>query len=213
MPRSKRARPQPKVKRKASPKREPVQAPPSVRELARRLGLARTTVKDGLDAGRCPKGAKRDAKGRWQIVDIDLAVREWYETASRPSPAIAPTNGNGNGSETGSLNQAQQRLALERTESLKLARLQKQGRLIDRAVAAREAFDIARTVRDSILGVPDRISAELAAETDQARVHRRLEEELRGALSALAEVLAGEATHAEPGTPDGDHGRDGDALR
>ncbi len=88
-----------------------------------------------------------------------------------------------------SLSDAQRRATLERARSYQLANLEKQGRLIDKACEDRRDFERARTVRDAILGVPDRLAAELAAETDAARLHAKLSEELRKALGALAELL------------------------
>lgn len=49
----------------------------------------------------------------------------------------------------------------------------------------REAFRLARVTRDSMLNIPDRLAAELAAETNQFKIHRRLTEEIRLALSDL----------------------------
>ena len=43
----------------------------------------------------------------------------------------------------------------------------------------------ARQVRDSLLNLPDRLAAELAAETNQFKVHQRLVKEIRRALEEL----------------------------
>jgi hypothetical protein len=49
----------------------------------------------------------------------------------------------------------------------------------------RESFRTARQVRDSLLNLPDRLAAELAAETNQFKVHQRLVKEIRRALEEL----------------------------
>ena len=60
--------------------------------------------------------------------------------------------------------------------------------LVSAAEVESDAFKIARTVRDRILQVPDRIAATLAAEMDSQAVRRILEDELRIALKALTDA-------------------------
>lgn len=160
------------LKRKpAKPKSKPRLKGCSLRAFARKIGKSHTAVEKAIASGRLSESIGHDAKGRPRILDVQQAVREWE----------------GRGF---SLSDAQRRATLERARSYRLANLQKQGRLYDRALAKREAFECARTIRDSMLNIPDRLSAELAAETDAARVHSRLEEEIRKALVVLSEVLA-----------------------
>ena len=45
---------------------------------------------------------------------------------------------------------------------------------------------LARTVRDGLLNLPDRVAHELAHETDPSAVHLRLSSEIRAVLTALA---------------------------
>lgn len=60
------------------------------------------------------------------------------------------------------------------------------GKLVDTADVKKQAFKLARGVRDAMMNIPDRVSHELAAQTDPARVHQRLTEEIRQALADLA---------------------------
>lgn len=82
----------------------------------------------------------------------------------------------------------QRKLELE-TEILETRLRQTEGELIDKADERAQDFQIARTVRDAILAVPERVSAILAAERDPAKVELTLRLELRKALSHLARVL------------------------
>ena len=50
-----------------------------------------------------------------------------------------------------------------------------------------EAFKMARLTRDAMLAIPDRLAAEIAAETDTFKVHTRITEEIRKALESLGE--------------------------
>ncbi|QBQ98178.1 hypothetical protein [Paraburkholderia pallida] len=68
-------------------------------------------------------------------------------------------------------------------ELLELAQLR--GSLISVAEAQRLAFTALRTVRDAVMNVAVRVKDELAAETDEARIQQRLEDELASALGAV----------------------------
>jgi hypothetical protein len=173
----------------------------SLRAFARRLGVSHTAVEKAIATGRLARSVVRDRHGKPRIADPEVATREWVDNVTKPAP---PTNAVGGFS---SLAEAQRRLAVERARKLRIENLQKQGRLIDRSLASSQSFDCARTVRDAILGVPDRIAAELAAETDTGRVHRRLENELRVALASLAEVLSDETADLGVAAGGGAHGR------
>jgi phage terminase Nu1 subunit (DNA packaging protein) len=76
-----------------------------------------------------------------------------------------------------------------------LARLkyeEQAGKLIDAEAVQNEAFKIARTVRDALMNLPDRVAAEFAGETNQFRIHTRLSEEIRKALVAIKENYGSE---------------------
>jgi hypothetical protein len=64
------------------------------------------------------------------------------------------------------------------------------GELVDRHEEDRRDYEMARTVRDQMQVIPDRISPQLAAETDAGRIHSLLAEEIRQTLLALSETLA-----------------------
>jgi hypothetical protein len=59
------------------------------------------------------------------------------------------------------------------------------GKLISAEKVRTDAFVLGRTLRDAIMAVPDRISAQLASESDQHAVHRILLTELTLALEEL----------------------------
>ena len=70
----------------------------------------------------------------------------------------------------------------------KLAKLEyehKIGQLVDRESVEREAFRVARVVRDAMLSIPDRLAALVTAETDQAKNHAILTKEIMAALKGL----------------------------
>jgi len=58
-------------------------------------------------------------------------------------------------------------------------------KVVDVEKAQREYYEMARKVRDCMTAIPDRISAQLAAETNQFKVHKKLMDEIRIALRSL----------------------------
>ena len=60
------------------------------------------------------------------------------------------------------------------------------GELIEAEQVKRDAAHCAKQLQSSILNVPDRVAAQLAAESDYTEVHRILSEALRTALSSVS---------------------------
>ena len=61
----------------------------------------------------------------------------------------------------------------------------RRGSLVDRGEVQREAFRLARELRDTLQAIPDHVADVLAAEKDAAKVHATLSAEIATALSAL----------------------------
>jgi hypothetical protein len=75
----------------------------------------------------------------------------------------------------------------------KLRRLEfetKQGRLIEADAVRKTIADAVRTMRDGILGLPDRLATVLAAESDPKKVHVSLKTELSRELEGLAHAIS-----------------------
>lgn len=182
-----RRRPAPKRASRARKPSPPARAAAlSLRGLARRLEVNLWAVQKAVASGRLSKCLGRDSSGSVRVVDVDLALQEWAERATQGA-ALTP----GGGGE-GTLSEAQRLVHIERREQLRISNLQRAGRLVDRGEVERTSFEVARTVRDRILAVPDRVAPQLAAETDSARVRQMLERELRAALVSLVELLGGD---------------------
>jgi phage terminase Nu1 subunit (DNA packaging protein) len=62
---------------------------------------------------------------------------------------------------------------------------EKEEKLCDAEKVKREAFSMARSVRDAVNSIPDRVANQFAAETDSVVIHQALSEELRKALERL----------------------------
>jgi phage terminase Nu1 subunit (DNA packaging protein) len=178
---------------------------------AKRRGVSVEAVSKAVESERltvlvCPKGV------RW--LDPERADREWAEN-SDPSKVIggeAAAAAARDELAKGSLRKFSQETSEETLDdeedeekktvvayhvsrarkeaaNAELAELNlnaRRGTLVESDKVKAEAFRVARTVRESVLGIPDRIAASLAAETDTSRVHLALTRELRQALEELA---------------------------
>ncbi len=152
----------------------------SLRAFAKRLKVSHQAVAKAIARGRLAKSVGTTPAGKPTIIDVDVALREWSENAAKPVKS-------GNRI---SLSEAQGRVAFERARGLQLANEEKLKRLIPIDKAERTGFECARAIRDAMLNLPARLSAELAAETDPGKVHLRLDAEIRLALEAAAVRLA-----------------------
>lgn len=75
------------------------------------------------------------------------------------------------------------RIAKEKEEiELKILK----GDFVERRSLQAKSFKLGRIVRDAMLNIPDRVAADVAAETDAFKIHSRLTKEIREALTALA---------------------------
>lgn len=204
-----------KAARKARPSRasrKPKGA--SLRAFAASVGVTHPAVIKAIRSGRLARSIAKDAKGRPRIVDAALAGVEWRAGSAKPGPSSgngkhtlpgAPAPGAPPGTLPGTLTEAQLRVTFQREVKLELENMKSRGQLLDAVEERRRDFECARTVRDNILNVPDRLAAELAAESDPKRIHARLDEELRSALEVIAEALGGLDDVDQPGAAAGDH--------
>lgn len=62
------------------------------------------------------------------------------------------------------------------------------GKLIDKDGVVTAAHSMHKVLRDALLAIPDRIAAQLAAETDAVLVHRQLEAEIRTTLEQVSNM-------------------------
>ena len=186
----------------------------SLKEYARHRGVSPKACRSALQAGRIT--AERDGAGNWRI-DPAKADAEW-ERNTRPDKAKgrataadavantlppAPDEPPEDGAETGRkvtaensrqlffIGAAEEKL--RKAELLDIELRVKNGELLDAAKVKADTFNITRQVRDAMMNIPDRIAADLAAESDAFEVHRKLTAEIRLALSTMAETIRAQA--------------------
>lgn len=167
----------------------------SIREYARRRGVTHEAVRKAIRDGRI-------RKTRTGKIDVVEANRAWQNSTDpskqrkSASTATPPT-------------EAAQQFAVARAmrESFaaQLAKLNYQQRaaiLVDANQVRIKAFENARLVRDALLNIPNRISADLAAEPDPLKVGNILTTEITRVLAELA-GLRGDPPSQAPGPGSG----------
>lgn len=71
----------------------------------------------------------------------------------------------------------------EKAKLLEIKAKVEAGKVLDRSEAIAQIFATFRPIRDALLGIPDRLDAELVAMTDRHAVHERLTDEITRVLS------------------------------
>jgi hypothetical protein len=155
-----------------------------------------------------PPPSSSGADGR-AVLPVEAEIKELLGRVRQLQEALPPTTTHGDpaedlpppaGTDSPTLVKAQTEAAIQRGRQLRMENDEREGLLVPADKAATEAFDFARTLRENILNIPARLSAELAAESDAGTVHRRLEDALREALESTANTL-------DAAAPPGDGGR------
>ncbi len=152
---------------------------------ARDRGVDEKAVRKGIASERIPPACVGlSSTGRRQvIVDVEGARRAWEANAAKVAPGPAAVG------ERQSLSEASRLATTERYRRLKIDNDLRAGLTVDVRAARREAFESARIIRETMLNLPVRLAAELAGETDPAKVFARLEDAIREALGDAADRL------------------------
>lgn len=168
----------------------------SVSEYARRRGCSRTAVQKAVAQGRIREGVRKNERG-WWIIDPPVADEEWsrhtlprkeIELAGREAPGpTAPRSSIADEDKRTPQDLVHARALVEEAraelERLKLEQLR--GSLVPAEDVSRLWFAATRAVREAVLPIASRLAAELAAESDAARVEIMIEGELLQALAGL----------------------------
>ena len=162
-------------------------------EYARMVDLSSQYVRRIIAKGIITKKAIKK-KGKRVLVDPVQANidREKNHAPENRKPKLKPTVEEKEtvskqaGTRTMDYNEARRLNEQYKAGLKKLDYDQKSGRLIPADEVEREYFDIARTVRDSLMNIPGRINAILAAEIDEVKVNEILTQEITQALEVLS---------------------------
>lgn len=89
----------------------------------------------------------------------------------------------------GELATGRARLATARADREELELAERRGELVSAAEVRDHNFTATRLCRDHLLGIPDRLSAVVAGQSNEQEVHRLMTEEIRESLTQLSAKL------------------------
>ena len=151
------------------------------KELAQALGITQARISQMKSQGRfdgCFTVVRN--KIEW---DKEAAVKAYTE--GNPLVSTSPTRKKSDELEIPSFNESRAKSEHFRAELARLDLEVKEQQLVEVARVQREAFTAARSVRDALGNIPDRVSNQLAAESDPVVIHQTLTEEILKALETL----------------------------
>ena len=169
-----------------------------------RRTFSRQALKKHIDKGNLSRCLVRDETGKVVGVDADLLLEEYEinvnhgrrttepipgkQREKSSPPAAKPAKGPALPDDAiPDMQISRERHEHYKAEQAKLAVDQQRGELIPLEHVKREAFALAKAVREALLNLPDRVANQLAGENDPAAVHQLLSDELTGALAQLAD--------------------------
>jgi len=155
-------------------------------------GRIQTTANGQIDTERADADWERNTGPRATATPAAATPKPEPNRAFVPTPAPEPSRAE-LASASGALDYARAR-AIRENFSARLAKLdyeERLGKLVNRDEVQVAAFNKFRTFRDGMLNIPDRVAAQLAAETDPAKVHEILTTEIRKALLEFADATNG----------------------
>ena len=156
------------------------------KELAQALGITVARISQMKSQGRfdgCFTVVRN--KIEW---DKEAALKAYTE--GNPLVSTSPTRKKSDELEIPSFNESRAKSEHFRAELARLDLEVKEQQLVEVARVQREAFTAARAVRDALGNIPDRVSNQLAAESDPVVIHQTLTEEIRKALETLTKSAA-----------------------
>jgi phage terminase Nu1 subunit (DNA packaging protein) len=156
----------------------------STKELAEALGITQARISQMKSQGRFEGCFTVDRnKIGW---DKDAAMKAYKE--GNPLVSVSPTRKDSAELEIPSFNESRAKSEHFRAELARLDLEVKEDQLVEVSRVKREAFSAARAVRDALGNIPDRVSNQMAAESDPVIIHQTLTEEIRKALETLTDA-------------------------
>jgi phage terminase Nu1 subunit (DNA packaging protein) len=161
------------------------------KDLAGLLGVSRPRITALIKRGIFGDVAKRKKDGTYRIdLEAAAAIARQNIDPAQPAGKIKGADSSARGVKpTGGIDYVTARALNEQYKAAvkKLEYEERIGKLVDAKKVQEIAFDTARRVRDSLLNIPDRLSALLAAEPNEIKVRELLTKEIRQALSELVD--------------------------
>jgi hypothetical protein len=156
-----------------------------ITEFAELIGVSRQSVLEAIKRGRLPKSASRVGKV-WHVdpelgqveyrANVDIGKRHNFKGGGRDTDGA---------SEYPDFNESRAKRIFFEAKLAEIEVKTREGQLVDKAALKERSFKLGRLIRDGMLNIPDRVAADIAAETDAFKVHARLTKEIREVLTVL----------------------------
>lgn len=181
------------AKKKATPAAKKKPAGLSPTDFAKKVGVTRQRILQAIKDGVISESVTAEKKGSSTryLINEAKGIKEWADNIDpakqRDVSKMADTKSMGKGE----MSNYQRAKAAKEFYGAKMAQLEfeeRSGKLIPANRVKAEAFKIGRRVRDTIMGVPERVSAELAVMDDPRTIAIYLKEQLALALKDLGDI-------------------------
>lgn len=167
----------------------------SLKEYAAHRGVSGAAVTIAVKAGRCP--IELDSNGK-KVIDSEKADASWViggRQGQRPqgteSEAYKESVDKDNKTNLPPIIQSRSIKEAYQSRMAKLDYEERIGKTIDAEKVKEDSYKVARTIRDNILNIPDRLAAQLSGETSQYVIHKKLSDELKKAIADIIETIKG----------------------
>lgn len=174
----------------------------SPKEYAALRGVSVAAISKAAKDGRLKNSIQRGKNNRLEKIDVIIANQEWEANTDhskvrfhnrQPIEAIPPIPSAPEPENlelplepvVPSSRDARYNHDLYKSKIAKLDYDERIGRLVSADTVKDEAFKVARTLRDALMNIPDRIATEVAGMIDAHAIHKRLSDELRMALKVV----------------------------
>lgn len=147
----------------------------SLADYARYRGISDQTVMDAISAGHI----KAEKRGHRVWINKEQADADWANNRAT------------RGDKGGGGDYARARAIREQAnaELAVLAVAEEKRKLVRVETVEKEGFEVARSIRDALLNIPQKIAPEVAAETDPHAVEIILQREITQALEAVTKII------------------------
>jgi phage terminase Nu1 subunit (DNA packaging protein) len=152
----------------------------TTKQISEVLGVSPARVSQVKKTGRLDGTFSK--KGATTYYDQDSAIAAWNGEIPQLISRVS-----GSDQEIPSFNESRAKSEHFRAELARIDLEVKEEKLCEAEKVRREAFSLARSVRDAVNTIPDRVANQFAAETDPVVIHQALAEELRKALERLTD--------------------------
>lgn len=177
----------------------------SLRAYASERGISHEAVRQAIKAGRLVKSIVY-VKGEPKIGDEAMADKEWAANTDQSKPRNRITGdpkhrrkpgepmkpmANDTGGDGNSGPSYQQSRAIREAYMARLAKLdfdEKSGKTVSADAVRVAIFNTARTARDMLTAIPDRVAPLVVGQTDEHEIHRILTDEVRRIAAEIGKM-------------------------